>query len=97
MRQDYVERLSARMRLGARYRGPRFANWTHYTDPDRLDIACGQSAWVLGHLTGTLLGDASPWSTDVEDKFGLGCNDLVPLVLGDVVSNTWNRAPASND
>jgi len=97
MRQDYVERLSARMRLGARYRGPRFANWPHYTDPDRLDIACGQSAWVLGYLAGTLLGDASPRSTDVEDKFGLGCNDLVPLVLGDAVSDTWDRAPASDD
>ena len=97
MRQDYVERLSARMRLGARYRGPRFANWTHYTDPDRLDIACGQSAWVLGHLTGSLLGDASARSTDVEDRFGVGCDELAPLILGDVVSDTWNPAAMSDD
>lgn len=89
MRQDYVERLSARMRLGARYRGPRFANWTHYTDPDRLDIACGQSAWVLGHLTGTLLGDASARPPHVGDEIGLGCEELAPLILGDVVSVTW--------
>jgi hypothetical protein len=89
MPQDYVERLSARMRLGARYRGPRFTNWTHYTDPDRLDVACGQSAWVLGYLTGTLLGDASERSLHAGDELGLGCDELAPLIPGDVVSVTW--------
>ena len=76
MRQDYVERLSAHMRLGTRYYDPRFPDWVRYTDPDALDIACGQSAWILGQLTGSLLGDAFAQAADTQDEFRLSCYEV---------------------